>query len=166
MSHNNSSAPTDQFLLSILYFNARSILPKIDILRAQAATRKPLVICIVESWLSHDISDDELNINGYQIHRLDRNRHGGGVLVYTHMSLLYKYLPAGHSELELISISPHSPGNHCISVLYRPPSSTVSFLIIFHPHCINCPLIAFLVLYSSEILTLIFVLVITLIFVN
>ena len=130
MSHNNSSAPTDQFSLSILYFNARSILPKIDILRAEAATRKPLVICIVESWLSHDISDDELNINGYQIHRLDRNRHGGGVLVYTHISLLYKYLPAGHSELELMSISissPHSPGNHCISVLYRPPSSTVSF---------------------------------------
>ena len=93
MSHNCSSALIDQIPLSILYYNARSILPKIDALRAEVFIRKPFIICIVESWLSHDISDDELFITGYHIHRLDRDRHGGGVLMYTHVSLLYKHLP-------------------------------------------------------------------------
>ena len=42
---------------SILYFNARSVLPKIDYLRAEVLTRGPSIVCIVESWLSIDIPD-------------------------------------------------------------------------------------------------------------
>ena len=38
--------------LSILYFNARSIYPKIDELRSIVVYSSPCVICIVESWLS------------------------------------------------------------------------------------------------------------------
>ena len=65
--------------LSILYYNARSVLPKIDLLRAEAAAANdPAVICIVESWLSDDILDAEISIDGYHIVRLDRNRYGGG----------------------------------------------------------------------------------------
>ena len=42
----------------------------------------PHIICIVESWLCKDIFDSELLITGYQLFRFDRNRHGGGVLMY------------------------------------------------------------------------------------
>ena len=44
---------------------------------------------IVESWLSGDISDDEITflISGYSFVRLDRNRHGGGILIYIRSSL-------------------------------------------------------------------------------
>ena len=38
---------------SILYFNARSISPKLDDLRAVVAAQNPSIICIVESWLSY-----------------------------------------------------------------------------------------------------------------
>ena len=118
-------------LVSILYFNARSILPKLDHLRAEASTQNPSVICIVESWLSKAISDDEISIAGYQIARLDRSRHGGGVLVYVHNSLNWEVLLMGPNNLELISLS-LSPAytdsvKHCVSVLYRPPSSPVIF---------------------------------------
>ena len=40
------------------------------------------ILYIVESWLSGDISDDEISLSGYSIVRLDRNRHGGGILIY------------------------------------------------------------------------------------
>jgi len=40
------------------------------------------VICIVESWLNAEILDAEISLCGYQCYRRDRNRHGGGVVVY------------------------------------------------------------------------------------
>ena len=47
--------------LSILYYNARSILPKLDNLTAICCASNPDIVCIVESWLSGDISDDEIS---------------------------------------------------------------------------------------------------------
>ena len=61
--------------VSILYYNARSILPKLACLRAEAVANNPSIICIVETWLSENISDSEISIENYQIARLDRNRH-------------------------------------------------------------------------------------------
>ena len=46
--------------LNIVYYNARSLLPKIDELRVITETESPDVICIVESWLSSDILDNEI----------------------------------------------------------------------------------------------------------
>ena len=68
--------------LSIPYFNARSILPKLDQLRALCAVDSPDIVCVVETWLDRDISDNELVVEGYRVVRKDRNRHGGGVLMY------------------------------------------------------------------------------------
>ena len=115
---------------SILYFNARSISPKLDDLRAVVAAQNPSIICIVESWLSEDISDLEMSIENYHLTRLDRNRHGGGVLIYIHTSLTWEVLLRGANDLEFLSLSLTSSGSlskHCVSVLYRPPSSPVSF---------------------------------------
>ena len=52
-------------------FNARSISPKLDDLRAVVAAQNPSIICIVESWLSEDISDLEMSIENYHLTRLD-----------------------------------------------------------------------------------------------
>ena len=115
---------------SILYFNARSISPKLDDLRAVVAAQNPSIICIVESWLSEDISDLEMSIENYHLTRLDRNRHGGGILIYIHASLTWEVLLRGANDLEFLSLSLTSSGSlskHCVSVLYRPPSSPVSF---------------------------------------
>ena len=117
--------------LTILYYNARSILPKIDLLRTEViAANFPSVVCIVESWLSEEIQDNEICIHDYQLIRLDRNRLGGGVLVYIHNSLTWEPVLMGPNDLELMAISvssPDHPCKHCISVLYRPPSSAVTF---------------------------------------
>ena len=60
-----------------MYYNA---IPKHDELCATMEVHNPDVICTVETWLCADVLDSEVALPGYQIHRKDRNRHGGGVL--------------------------------------------------------------------------------------
>ena len=46
--------------LNIVYFNARSLLPKLDELKCIAAAESPDVICIVETWLSGYVCKNEI----------------------------------------------------------------------------------------------------------
>ena len=111
--------------LNILYYNARSILPKLDDLILSVKLHNPHVICITESWLSNDISDNELSLTGYQLFRLDRNRHGGGVLMYVSLLFSVTLHPLPPPSLDLISLSINFKNfQFCICVFYRPPSST------------------------------------------
>ena len=95
----SSSSP-----LKILYFNARSILPKLDELFVLAETHNPDIICIVESWLNVDIVDAEVAIPGYVSCRADRDRHGGGIIIYIKSSFQFSLLPNPPNGLELLTI--------------------------------------------------------------
>ena len=120
--------------LSILYFNARSLLPKFDELVILCEIHKPGIVCIVESWLSEDIEDSELKIPDYQVLRLDRNRHGGGILIFVHNSLTYNVISKGPSNLELmlISVGQHkSSSKFCIGIFYRSVSGPFKQVISF-----------------------------------
>ena len=66
----------------ILHFNARSLIPKLDELNILCVTYKPTAVCVVETWLSEEISDAEISIPDYSIITLYRNRHGGGIVIY------------------------------------------------------------------------------------
>ena len=79
-SHHTYSSLSHNSTLSIMYFNARSVFRKLDNLKLVCAIHHPDVICIVESWLDKEISDSELSLDGYNVSRVNRNRHGGGVL--------------------------------------------------------------------------------------
>ena len=91
----------------------------------------PDVICITESWLSPDIQDSEILIPGYISVRLDRNRHGGGVIMFVSVRFTVKRLP-DCSSLELITVTLHC-NNHksCLSLFYRPPCVSVDVLGVF-----------------------------------
>ena len=70
-------------------------------------------------------------ITNYHIFRLDRDRHGGGVLVYINSSFSAKIIWAGSNDLELIVISVSCKHLlHCLVVFYRPPSSAVDMFDI------------------------------------
>ena len=154
-----SSGEVNLNKLSIFYFNARSILPKMDELKVVVAAQNPSIVCIVETWLCDAISDFEISIKNFQLVRLDRNRHGGGVLIYVHSSLNWDVLLNGPNDLEFLSLSISSPCKlfkHCISVLYRSPSLPVSFFDNF------CTTLQFLLPHRfTVILILIFVIRIT-----
>ena len=86
--------------LTVLHYNARSILPRLDELQ------KPDLLCIVETWLCEDINDSELLLPGYQLYRLDCNRHGGGIMIYVCSSLSCKVLLRGSPfNLEFLAIT-------------------------------------------------------------
>ena len=57
--------------LSCFCFIARSLLPKIDHLRALCAAMKYNVVVVTETWLSGAISDSEIFIPGYSSCRKD-----------------------------------------------------------------------------------------------
>ena len=89
---------------------------------------KPHVICITESWLDTHISDQELSIDGYNIIRRDRNRHGGGVALYISTNLSYKIIFVGTS-IECIFVTVEiSSCKVNVCVFYCPPSSNVEYL--------------------------------------
>ncbi len=68
-------------------------------------TLQPHIICIVETWLSSDIADNEISISGFQLFRHDRNRHGGGVLTYVSNMFFVSVLSPSTPPLEILTLS-------------------------------------------------------------
>ena len=115
--------------LSVLFYNTRSILPKFDGLCSELEIHKPDIICLVESWLSDEVLDSEISLTNYQLYRLDRNRHGGGIIIYTHNNLTTELVTKGPHNLEFMAVSvSNGISKFCISLFYRPPSSPVQVM--------------------------------------
>ena len=116
--------------LNILYYNARSLVPKLDELALLIETHNPDIVCIVETWLSDDILDNEISFPGFHVYRFDRNRHGGGVALYIRNHVSAKVLPIQLSnvvnhELEILTVSLyHLSFKAGLSVFYCPPNSS------------------------------------------
>ena len=118
--------------LSLMYFNARSLIPKFEELCLLVEAHTPDIICIVESWLCVDIPDSEVGIPGYQLFRKDRSRHGGGVLLYISDNFTADVLPS-HNNLEFLPVViRHFGSKFCVSVFYRPPNSSPSLFDTFY----------------------------------
>ena len=127
--HNNGN-PLQSSSLTILYYNARSLIPKMDELALLADVHNPDVICIVKTWLANDINDAEISISGYHSCQLDRRRHGGGVLLYIKDLYHYTVLPKPNGALEVLSIAVQYntiPTRVCFYVL-SPPSPPAAVL--------------------------------------
>ena len=105
--HTNSvhELPNNSGKLSIFYYNARSILPKLDNLAATYLVSSPDIVCVVESWLCSDICDSEISLVDYSIVRLDRSHHGGGIILYIKNNLNFDIISHGVLVLELIFVS-------------------------------------------------------------
>ena len=58
---------------SCLYLNARSVINKRDELELYIIENKPSIIGITESWANCEIRDSELNLEGYELFRKDRD---------------------------------------------------------------------------------------------
>ena len=62
--------------------NINSLLKHIDELRVLLADSSIDILAINESKIDDSIPDNEINIVGYIMVRNDRNRYGGGVVLY------------------------------------------------------------------------------------
>ena len=116
-----------RYNVNLLYFNVRSLLPKIDYLRIICSLYSPDIVCIVETWLDDSILDSEISIQGYSLCRLDRNRHGGGVLMYVKCVFTFSVIFKGTQDFECLILSIFSNGSRSpdftVVLFYRPPNS-------------------------------------------
>ena len=80
-------------------------MPKLYELRGVCEATKPDIICIVETWVDDSVSDNDLSISNYQLFRLDRNRHGGGIAIYIHIFFHVVILKGGPFALDFNCIT-------------------------------------------------------------
>ena len=75
-------------IFSVHGFNTRSVFAhnnttKLDEIELLAAEYNFTVVYLTETWLDNSIDNVIVQLNGYaDLFRMDRNRHGGGVLAY------------------------------------------------------------------------------------
>ena len=116
--------------LVFLHLNVRSLIPKLPEVRRLLAETNAAVLTLSETWLDETVTDGEVNMDGYSTIRRDRNRHGGGVLLYVKDGISYNTRPDLQEEgLEAAWIElflPKSKGI-LVSSIYRPPDDS-SFL--------------------------------------
>ncbi len=115
--------------LKVAHINVRSLYPKIDEIRYLLADASLDILCITEAWLDKTITDSQIKVNGYLVERNDRNRHGGGVVIYIRDTIDYDLREdLDHSNIESLWLQCKlsSDSHVLICALYRPPSATTT----------------------------------------
>jgi exonuclease III len=84
------------------------------------------IICVSETWLSDQVSDDDIQLENYDVHRRDRQSRGGGVCIYANSSLSCKRRDdLENPDLELLWLEIKlAPKSIMVGVCYRPPGMT------------------------------------------
>ena len=116
-------------LPSLFISNARSLVNKIDELSSTVSNYSADIVVITETWLSNNVDNSVIGLNGFSTFRYDRpdGRRGGGVCVYVN-----NRFPVFH--LEDISV----PDIESIWLLLKPsrlPRGFNSIILgaIYHP---------------------------------
>ena len=112
--------------LNIAFLNVCSLRKKVNEVQNVIAARGIHIMCIAETWLDDSVSDGELTIPHFCLHRRDRSEgRGGGVCMYIHESLSAVQLKTLESNaLELMWMEIHGKKRkHLVGCYYRPPSA-------------------------------------------
>ena len=124
-----SSIPNERGF-KMAFLNIVSLPKKIDEINFSMSKKFIDLIAFNETRLDANITDNMINLDGYDIVRKDRSRNGGGVCIYLRSSINYKIrddlVP---SELEAVCveiIKPHSKP-FVVTTVYRPPSALSEF---------------------------------------
>ncbi|XP_019631566.1 PREDICTED: uncharacterized protein LOC109475403 [Branchiostoma belcheri] len=116
--------------VKMIHLNIRSLLPKLDEIRAALINNPVDILTLNETWLDPSIDDNELYIPNYTLYRKDRNRQGVGVACYVTDNLQHKLITE-LTELDIEGVwveVKHNVGKPIvIGSVYRPPNSTTEF---------------------------------------
>jgi len=89
------------------------------------------IIALNETKLDDVITDDDLTIPDFSIFRADRNRHGGGIVLYLSHRIIFKarLFTDSHQEIEDLTVNIiHNGKVGRLCCVYRPPSAPVQWL--------------------------------------
>ena len=116
------------FKIALLSVN--SLTKHIDELKVLMANKPLDVLLINESKLDLVDSDRLVNIEGYNIVRRDRNKHGGGVWYYPRNAITFsRQHQLENDDLELIALEIQK-ANSCpflITTWYQPPNTPLDY---------------------------------------
>jgi len=117
----------------VAHLNIQGILSKVDYLDILLHDNNIDVLCLNETWLTSNIDDSEIMIDGYSIFRLDRcnGKTRGGVMCYVKSNLCTKQnVDIYDSDVEALFLEVNLPNTKPIAIgtVYRPPDSTVEYI--------------------------------------
>ena len=92
------------------------------------------ILALNETKIDHIVSDSLISIDGYVHERCDRNRHGGGVLIYIKDTIIYDRLDISKIEVDsletvTIQIKPKCAKPFVIIAWYRPPKHNINDIL-------------------------------------
>ena len=122
----NAEKLTENCILQIIFFNARSVVNKINSTHNLISSGKYDIIFVSETWLTKSVYDSMLCPSQYSIYRRDhKSGRGGGVMVLfifnLHISQIHSSLY--DDDIESITVDVHGVNNKLIplSCWYVPP---------------------------------------------
>ncbi len=111
--------------LSVLYTNARSLIPKRDELLSYIDVGRPGVIAITETRATSDHLMTELSIPGYEsFHKNRLHKKGGGVICYVksdYPPVIITKQEAEKYDTVYIEVATRGHNKLTIGTVYRPP---------------------------------------------
>ena len=101
------------------------------------------ILAINETKIDDLFSEDEVSLARYHIIQKDRNRHGGGVLLYVHEAIPCTErndLLTGSLEITCVEITRLCSKPFLVSTSYRPPNSNLQVFDEFEIFLRKCDL--------------------------
>ena len=127
-----SSNASYTFLPSLFLSNSRSLVNKIDELSETVFSLSVDIVVITETWLSPNVNNSAINLNGFSTFRHDRQdgRRGGGVCIYVNDRIPVVHLKKlSHPEVESLwllikpSRLPRGFNSIILAAIYHPRKS-------------------------------------------
>ena len=123
--------------------NINSLPKHIDELKILMPNSPLDISAINETKIDDSFSEHEVSLAGYHIIRKDRNRHGGGVLLYVHEAIPCTErndLLTGSLEITCVEITRPCSKPFLVSTWYRPPNSNLQVFDKFEIFLRKCDL--------------------------
>ena len=120
----------------MIYFNARSVLNKLSDIDIVANMYSPTLILICETWLTSNITNSMLHINGYEINndiRIDKNGAtngiGSGLLVYQKCGFITRRIAIDSNFVQFVAftllVNNDATNGVSFVLYYRSPNSSI-----------------------------------------
>ena len=118
--------------LFVSHINIRSILSVDDsgsrldhLYNYMCKDNKIDIMFLSETKLDNTIKNEDIDIEGYQVYRKDRNRSGGGVAIYTRNEFQVEYLTDLNIDgIEMLWLKIMADKPFLVAVYYRPPNQS------------------------------------------
>ncbi|CAH3195881.1 unnamed protein product, partial [Porites evermanni] len=100
------------------------------------------ILGLNETRLDNTIPDSQIDIEGYDILRRDRNRNGGGVAFYVDCKTVGFFLKINllsHADLEILTVEIKKPKSKpfLVTTWYRPPDSKIEIFDKFESYLLK-----------------------------